>query len=133
VPLEHRSPQLVHVDRRRSGERITLGDRADLQIADRPAAVGERAQHFGEGDDAAHPAVVHHDERPDVVLGHALDGVHHRRVGRRREEHGALDAKNLADQHGASSAGTPASRFVQRLLPPRRAAQRDAAGAPAYL
>ena len=101
---------------------LGLGDGADPQVVERAAALGQRLQHLGEGHHPGHAPVIHHDQRADVVLGHDLHRVEHRRVRGRREQGIALDAQDLADQHAASSGRAP-ERWGVRLLRTRRRAQ----------
>jgi hypothetical protein len=86
VALEHRAAQVHDVEARRGGQRIAREDVGHRDVAERAAPIRERAQHLGERQDAGQPAVVHDDERADVVLGHHLDRFEHRALGRRREQ-----------------------------------------------
>jgi len=83
------------------------GDVVDAKVAQRPPACREGGEHFPERQHAHELAVVHDHERADVVVGHHLHGVDDGAVRRDREERVALDAQDLADEHGTSVAENP--------------------------
>ncbi len=80
---------------------LAFVDVGDGSLAQRPAALGQRLQHFGEREHARQATVVHDDQRSDVMLRHHFDRFEHRTLGRRREERVALDPQDFTDQHGS--------------------------------
>src|SRR6266496_2175823 len=98
--LEHRTPQLHHVEMRGGRQRIALADVGNAQVAERAATFRHRLQHFSEREQSRHPAAIHDDERTDVVLRHHRHCVENGTVRRGREKRMTFDAQNLVDQHG---------------------------------
>ena len=103
-----------------------LEDIRDGDFAERAAAIGERTEHFGEREHAGEAAMIHDDERSDVVLRHHLDRFEDRALGWRREQRMPFDAQDFTDQHGFLSCET-GTRLVPRgysALPSRANAER---------
>ena len=78
MALEHRAAQFHDIEPGDSHQRLALVDVGDHGVAELSGALGERTQHFGERQHAGELAVVHDDQRADVVLRHDLDCLEHR-------------------------------------------------------
>ena len=78
---------------------VVSEERGTVSIADAAAVSHHRLDDLAEGQHAGQIAVVHHDQRPDVLLGHGPGCLRQRLLGRHGEQGVALDAENVGDFH----------------------------------
>jgi hypothetical protein len=69
-------------------------------VAEGAAVLDDRLDHLAKGEHADQFAMVHDDERADVLLGHDIERRAQGFAGRDRKERAALDAQDVADLHG---------------------------------
>ncbi|CAM2159063.1 hypothetical protein PT2222_50083 [Paraburkholderia tropica] len=102
VMLEHHAAHFVHFGFRRAGNGMVVHDLADRAGADAAAIRTQRHDDLAEREHADQIAVLHDDERADVVFGHGVHCFVQRRVGRDGVERIALDLENIAHTHDVS-------------------------------